>query len=202
MKTLISLMLLISPILAQDLVVPSDSCSWRGAQFGVEASCEPNEIAVGACGSGEDDNCGTGIWHALLCCEMPNYFWQNCIEHRGSHGENLSCPFLTHDPNMLVESQCGSGKNSDCEDHGHSVKCCHGVFTDGGKLGNTHICYWLYGHWGEELECQRNDEAVFGRCGSGKNDDCGNDVWHGIECCQITKIEAPATTTPTPATTT
>ena len=39
-----------------------------------------------------------------------------------------------------------------------------------------------------EIFCRRDDEAVFGRCGSGGNKDCGDGggYVHGIKCCEIT----------------
>ena len=41
--------------------VPQDNCFWRGARYGAMTYCEMNEIAVGSCGSGLNDDCDNGI---------------------------------------------------------------------------------------------------------------------------------------------
>eukprot|EP00095_Tigriopus_kingsejongensis_P005918 maker-scaffold825_size91437-snap-gene-0.14 protein:Tk05918 transcript:maker-scaffold825_size91437-snap-gene-0.14-mRNA-1 annotation:"hypothetical protein" len=187
MKLPMALLLLTSVVLGQVPVVPTDNCTWRGVKYGTMVFCEANEVVRGACGSGKDDNCGTDIWHSVLCCDTEDYFWTDCVDYNGSHGQDLSCPFLTQNPNSLMEGLCGSGEDSNCNGSGHTVKCCQGGFTDGSKLSSTNICYWKLSGFGEFLECDHEDEAVFGRCGSGRNDDCGPGIYHGIECCQITK---------------
>ena len=46
-------------------------------------------------------------------------------------------------------------------------------------------CTWKYGNFGQQIQCDRNDQAVFGRCGSGGNPDCAPNAYHGIECCML-----------------
>ncbi len=40
-----------------------------------------------------------------------------------------------------------------------------------------------------QRDCNSLDEAVFGRCGSGRDPDCqsgsGGDYYHGVQCCQL-----------------
>ena len=40
-------------------------CTWRGQRFGQLNSCDPNEIAVGSCGSSDQADCQDGNWHEL-----------------------------------------------------------------------------------------------------------------------------------------
>ena len=39
--------------------------------------------------------------------------------------------------------------------------------------------------WNFQLKCSSTDEAIFGTCGSGRTDNCGDELWFGIQCCQI-----------------
>eukprot|EP00095_Tigriopus_kingsejongensis_P004825 maker-scaffold1088_size63410-snap-gene-0.17 protein:Tk04825 transcript:maker-scaffold1088_size63410-snap-gene-0.17-mRNA-1 annotation:"unnamed protein product" len=174
---------------SQGITVPTDNCQWRGEKYGHALQCEPNEIVIGSCGSGKRDDCGSGEWHQLLCCEMPDYTYDNCIDYKGEHGQEISCPEKSNDDSMLLEGSCGSGTWHDCNGGStHIAKCCHGKFTDGSKMGSSGQCYWVYGYHGEQVQCNRPDEAAFGRCGSGRYDDCGTEKWHGIQCCQLTHL--------------
>ena len=121
MQNLALLFTILSITSAQDVVVPSDNCQWRGASYGQMNVCEGNEIAIGSCGSGKNDDCGSGDWHQLLCCDMPDYVYSDCVDYKGEHGSELSCPELTNDMGSLVEGACGSGLNHDCEGSTHIV---------------------------------------------------------------------------------
>ena len=37
--------------------IPQTNCDWKGADDGVMNMCDGNEIPVGACGSGANDDC-------------------------------------------------------------------------------------------------------------------------------------------------
>merc|ERR1711860_34224 len=161
----------------------------RGESYGRNVQCEGNEVVYGSCGSGKNDNCGTGIWFKLLCCDLAGYHFENCMDHYGEHGQNLECPLLDGADDRVLEGACGSGTYGDCANGStHSVKCCSGRFDDGMQLQTTGQCYWSYGYYGEEVRCNFDDEIVFGRCGSGIYDDCGTEKWHGIQCCRMVKI--------------
>ncbi|TRY72589.1 hypothetical protein TCAL_03119 [Tigriopus californicus] len=185
MKAFACVLFLTTLVWAQNIEVPTDSCMWRGAKYGQMNACEPNEIVVGSCGSGRRDDCDSGQWHQLLCCKMPEYTYENCLEYKGEHGQDISCSQQAHDDSMLLQGACGSGLQHDCGGTTHIAKCCHGHLADA-KLKSTGTCYWIYGYHGEKIQCNRRDEAAFGRCGSGYKDDCGTEKWHGLQCCQLT----------------
>ncbi|TRY68410.1 hypothetical protein TCAL_06201 [Tigriopus californicus] len=173
----------------QDITIPSDGCSWRTEIYGHINQCDGNEVVVGSCGSGDGRDCN-GLTHQLLCCDLDNFYYSNCLEFYGGYGVHLSCPELTKDPDTMVEAACGSEKGLDCHNgSSHSVKCCHGHQFDGSRVGSSGECYWLYGGRGQPVQCTRNDEAVFGRCGSGQAARCTNNQWHGIQCCRLIIVQ-------------
>lgn len=173
----------------QDITIPSDGCSWRGEKFGRTVQCDGNEVVIGSCGSGGHVDCD-GHTHQLLCCDLDNFVYSDCLEFQGDYGIHLSCPELTKDKDTMVEASCGSEGGRDCHsESAHTVKCCHGHQFDGSRLGSSGDCYWIHGIYGQQIECNRNDEVVFGRCGSGKGDDCGNNQWHGIQCCKLVVLQ-------------
>ena len=103
-----------------------------------------------------------------------------CYWTQGKYGVNLSCP-----SGWVGSGACGSGKNADCKKNGNfwtSLKCCENSNAD-----NTFDCYTSTGSYGQKLECS-SEKAAFGLCGSGKDADCGNNVWNKLNCCssQIT----------------
>jgi len=99
----------------------------------------------------------------------------------GDFGEDLDCG------KKPVGAECGSGSGADCDNQAHGVKCCDGSISGAPVVPVEEVCYWKYTeNYGEEILCNRNDEAVFGRCGSGRFHDCGDGIFvHGIKCCEI-----------------
>lgn len=120
MKSLAFVLLLAATVLSQNIEVPTDKCTWRGAGDGQMHVCESHEIVVGSCGSGRRAKC-SGEFHELLCCAMPEYTYDSCADHNGGHGEHLSCPELNKDPGSLLEGACGSGLGKDCNHEVHAV---------------------------------------------------------------------------------
>ena len=97
--------------------IPTNGCQWRGEKYGHMIQCEGNELAIGSCGSGKNDDCSSGQWHQILCCDMPDYLYQDCLEYRGEHGQEISCV----EKDLLLEGHCGSGTYSDCDGVTHIV---------------------------------------------------------------------------------
>ena len=44
-------------VICEPIEIPDNACFWRGGKYGQMIYCEPEEIAVGACGSGKSDDC-------------------------------------------------------------------------------------------------------------------------------------------------
>ena len=73
------------------------------------------QVAVGSCGSGSNDDCGPSIYHQLLCCDMPEYHYENCVQYNGDYGEPMTCKDKTHSDAEILCGACGSGGHRDCE---------------------------------------------------------------------------------------
>jgi len=176
------LVLMVAPIFG-GIVIPTDNCEWREQTWGQWNQCYGNEIAIGSCGSGQGKECHDGVYaHGIYCCDLPGYSFTECEEKMGDWGQDVDCG------QKPVGGECGSGENHDCGNQAHGVKCCDATYNGTPLVPVDGVCYWKYTpNWGERILCNRNDEAIFGRCGSGGNKDCdgGNEV-HGIKCCEIT----------------
>jgi len=173
----------------EDIHIPFDKCIWRGDTYGQMNQCEGNEILIGSCDSGRSADCNNGFFQQALCCDLPGYHWETCFDFHGDHGVHLSCPNLMGNDGSIMEGQCGSGMFEDCGGSIHTVKCCEGYFSDGRRIeAKRETCFWKYGLYGEEIQCDFDNQAIFGRCGSGRTDGCGDERWFGIECCEIWKI--------------
>ena len=70
--------------------------------------------------------------------------------------------------NLILEAQCHSGVNHDCEGAANLVSCCQGHY-EGSQVGPTDQCSWEYFGHGQQMECGASDEIMVGRCGSGMN---------------------------------
>ena len=57
----------------------------------------------------------------MLCCAVPEYHYENCLEFSGTYGELLSCPEKAQDDNMIVTGMCTSGQAKDCQGESHMV---------------------------------------------------------------------------------
>merc|ERR1712037_754486 len=114
---------------------------------------------------------------ALFCCALL------AGSTMGDFGQDLDCG-----PAPLG-GDCGSGQFADCDGNAHGVRCCEASYAGLPLLPVEDNCYWEYTtNYGERVFCRRDDEAVFGRCGSGRYKDCGDGggYVHGIKCCEIT----------------
>ncbi len=58
----------------------------------------------------------------ILCCDIPDYHYENCLDYTGDWGEHISCPERTADDGMVVTAYCGSGGDKDCKDNSHIVR--------------------------------------------------------------------------------
>lgn len=101
-----------------------ENCTVLSGQYGQNLSCQPGQIAVGGCGSGEMNDCshtGSPNWSELVCCNKPNtkILAKNCYKKYGEFGLENSCQ-----ANEVVVSICGSGSNPDCNGHGNMIECC------------------------------------------------------------------------------
>ena len=140
-KVLFPLFLCSVAVLGQDIEVPTDNCVWRGGNYGEDNVCEGNELPIGSCGSGQNDDCDDGVWEQLFCCDMPDFHYQDCVDykvfnfikihvcssyngaifHQGDNGQPLSCPEESNDPGLILEGACGSGFQENCDGFTHSV---------------------------------------------------------------------------------
>ena len=50
---------------ASAIDIPQTDCAWKGASDGVMNTCDGNEIPVGACGSGANDDCSGKFTQAM-----------------------------------------------------------------------------------------------------------------------------------------
>ena len=57
----------------------------------------------------------------MLCCAIPDYHYENCLDFSSDYGELLSCPERSGDDNMFVTGMCTSGQTRDCQGHSHIV---------------------------------------------------------------------------------
>ena len=66
--------------------------------------------------------------------------------------------------------------------------CCSGHFTTGESVTSNGNCYWKFATWGQQVRCNFDTEAVFGRCGAGADPNCiaNGEYNHGIYCCTLT----------------
>ena len=56
------LLSLLTPVIrAQNVTVPMNHCRWIQGSYGDIIYCHEDEVAVGACGSGRDPDCGLGL---------------------------------------------------------------------------------------------------------------------------------------------
>ena len=50
---------------------------------------------------------------------------------------------------------------------------------------DSSTCVWRGETYGRTVQCEGN-EVAWGQCGSGRNDDCGVEIWHKLLCCDLT----------------
>merc|ERR1739845_173682 len=178
-SSIVLLIFIVSPIYG-GIVIPTDNCEWREETWGVWNMCYGNEGATGSCGSGSGHECHNGQYvHGIYCCDLPGYLFTDCEEKTADWGVDIDCG------QKPVGGECGSGTHHDCHGVAHMAKCCDGTYNDLPLVPVDDACYWKFTpNWGEKIYCNRKDEAMFGRCGSGEHKDCeGGNAVHGIKCC-------------------
>lgn len=90
-----------------------------------------NQVVIGSCGSGGHVDCD-GHTHQLLCCDLDNFVYSDCLEFQGDYGIHLSCPELTKDKDTMVEASCGSEGGRDCHsESAHTVRSRKKLFVRG-----------------------------------------------------------------------
>ena len=90
---------------------------------------------------------------------------------------------------MILEGTCGSRATLDCNGFSVQNHCCEGHLHTGETVGpDVRTCNWKYGNHGVPLQCEKSDEVVAGRCGSGGVATCSNEKSHGILCCELIVI--------------
>jgi len=91
----------------------------------------------------------------------------------GAWGERLRCP-----TGWYATGVCGSGKNADCGRYvWHKLKCTEYWMN---LCRSPRYFYTLRGY-GQTAKCKK-DQALCGRCASGRNGDC-NRRHQGTYCC-------------------
>jgi len=166
--------------------IPREECTWVGAHHGDWGKCDGDMVAVGACGSGGDQDCPGGFSTGLKCCRFEGFYYGHCeMAISDDWGDNFECSSRVDGQASIVEAICGSGHDKDCEGHSHKAECCEG-HVEGKLVGSSGQCTWVYtSDWGTEVECGRSDEMVSGICGSGGKHDCPGGTTNGIYCCEL-----------------
>ncbi len=104
---------------------------------------------------------------------------------------------------LLRTSAWGQNKlsfewTSPCSTKILQIICCEGRISTGPKPDQYKLvrpgddCKWQYANYGERLQCG-DKQAIFGRCGSGRDADCVErrkpglmrNWYHGIQCCTM-----------------
>ena len=160
-----------------------------------ELQCDGNEVAVGSCsgggGLGHKDCPGETV-HQLQCCLLPDYSFSSCNTWSSDFGVPIDC---RDHGDQVLEGQCHSGVNQDCQGAANLVTCCEGTYQ-GQAVGPVESeCTWEYSGHGTLLECGRSDEVLVGRCGSGKTLDCPGGTSQGNLCCKLDFLQMQTTTT-------
>ena len=107
------------------------------------ARCDGDQLAVGACGSGFNNDCPGGTFTLMECCRVPEFYYGTCEVRGGTWGELLACPDIHTGDGHLLEGLCESGSNYDCNGHASEVECCQGHYQ-GQVVGSTGQCSWLF----------------------------------------------------------
>merc|ERR1711887_11124 len=109
--------------------IPRDKCEWRNSVTGTMGNrCDGDQLVVGACGSGFNNDCPDKTFALVECCQLPDFYYGSCEVRSGSWGELLECP--EQNTGHLVEGTCESGTNEACNGHAGEVECCVGHVED------------------------------------------------------------------------
>ena len=85
----------------------------------------------------------------------------------------------------FAQGLCHSGTNPECSDQ---YDCGSNTFaavdcSDDNTQVDKGASHWLFGSYGQHLSCaDETGTAATGACGGGKNPDCNNDYYFGIDC--------------------
>ena len=56
--------------------IPRDDCEWRAGDLGNMANrCDGDQLAVGACGSGFNNDCPGDTFTLVQCCRVPDFYY-------------------------------------------------------------------------------------------------------------------------------
>jgi len=94
--------------------------SSKGYKWGKTAYCPVGQAYCARCGSGENDDCGTNVWHTMQCCTPTGVRVSGeCQDFSLRYGVTHECP-----AKHVLTSTCGSGSNDDCQSNWVTGKCC------------------------------------------------------------------------------
>jgi len=120
--------------------IPREECTWVGAHHGDWGKCDGDMVAVGACGSGGDQDCPGGFSTGLKCCRFEGFYYGHCeMAISDDWGDNFECSSRVDGQASLVEAICGSGHDKDCEGHSHKAECCEGHVEDVDQAANMTV---------------------------------------------------------------
>ena len=111
--------------------------------FSATARCDGDQLAVGACGSGFNNDCPDGTFTLLECCRVAEFYYGTCEVRGGTWGELLACPDIHTGDGHLLEGLCESGTSEACNGHASEVECCQGHYQ-GQLVGSTGQCSWVF----------------------------------------------------------
>merc|ERR1712029_133771 len=141
------------------ITIPKDDCRWMVAEdWETDLKCDGNEVAVGGCSSGFQKDCPGGTVHQLKCCAMDTFYYTDCDSFSSNYGVPIDC--RDHGDGLILEGQCHSGFGADCHGDFNQVSCCGGHY-DVKIVGSTTECTWMYGGFGDLIECGRSDEILW-----------------------------------------
>lgn len=160
-------------------------------KYGDFLNCNSAGVVIGECGSGDHDDCtdpsknlcpnDKDIYEGIEC----NYPALGKPKNEtkwicGKYGTELSCK--NYDGSALV-GVCGAGRREDCQkycDGYHAIQCA----TNDYLPINWNKCNWQKGTKGQWLYCPSGYIAT-GHCGSGFQANCGFEIYHELQCCEL-----------------
>merc|ERR1711970_1185540 len=112
--------------------IPRDNCEWRNSVAGSMGNrCDGDQLVVGACGSGFNNDCPDSTFALVECCQLPDFYYGSCEVRSGSWGELLEC--ARDDEVVMGRCSTGGGHtgNGDCpEGNVHGIYCCEIDFLE------------------------------------------------------------------------
>merc|ERR1739848_93387 len=168
-----------------EIKLPTSSCRWKTtSNWNTMLTCDGNQVARGSCSGGYRKDCSGGTIHQLKCCDMEDFYYSGCNTYTSGYGAKINC--RDHGKNLIMVSQCHSGKHKDCHGSVNEVKCCNAYYKNK-KVRPTDQCTWKWDTYGKKISCMDGTVEV-GRCGSGMYKDCNSPagwVSQGSLCCGL-----------------